>query len=292
MLCGALAWGGTVNPTKEAEERTALGGAVELMLVRATARWCEFLQSKGSAASALSALAEAADVDAVALSRVEHGSRDRALAVVFDREGATPDRARVDQAFSGQVLHGFSKSASPGSVWLQSLFGDGDAPQLEHLQRNRNWNEMAIVPIAQTAQSMDVLEFHVNSRKSARFNRSLNILAGTLAETWGSRREGVLSELLVAPQEPVSVEDAAQPLLSFENPARLSRAEFRVCLLFGQGLSNEHVMQELDISLTTLRTHLRNIYAKTGAKGHSDLLYKLLNYGPDAGKSVEPGPVG
>ena len=73
-----------------------------------------------------------------------------------------------------------------------------------------------------------------------------------------------------------TVEDKSQSILSHENPARLSRAEFRLCLMFSRGYSNEAAQDELAISESTLRTHLRHIYQKTGVGSHSELLYRLL----------------
>ncbi|MEM9031346.1 MAG: helix-turn-helix transcriptional regulator [Pseudomonadota bacterium] len=266
-----------MNVLRTSAERGSGTGANELSLIKATARWCEFLHSNTPVMVALKALSEAADVDAVALSRVPHGSVERVGAVVYDRNKPTLGTARLDRAFGGMVLGAFSGSASPGTVWLKSLVAQDAARPLEAIQEARGWNELAIIPLAQTPKAMDVLEFHVSTLASERYYRVLNLLAGTLAETWEGRRPGLLTEMLLNRTSKASSNDLGIPLLSVENPARLSRAEFRVCLLLGQGLSNEKVMIELDISLTTLRTHLRNIYAKTGADGHSDLLYKLLN---------------
>lgn len=64
--------------------------------------------------------------------------------------------------------------------------------------------------------------------------------------------------------------------LSHRNPAKLSRSEYRVCLLLSRGLSLKAVRQELGISNSTLRTHLRNIYAKSGVSSLAELTYHLL----------------
>ncbi|TNC63599.1 helix-turn-helix transcriptional regulator [Rubellimicrobium roseum] len=65
------------------------------------------------------------------------------------------------------------------------------------------------------------------------------------------------------------------PLLSVSNPARLSRAEFRVCVLLSKGLNTSSVCSELSISISTLRTHLRNIFAKTKVTSMAELLCLL-----------------
>lgn len=76
------------------------------------------------------------------------------------------------------------------------------------------------------------------------------------------------------------------PLLSITNPARLSRAEFRVCLLLSRGLSAQGIAGELNVSGTTVRTHLRNIYSKTETTGMPDLVYNLIK-GRDHGGDAE-----
>ena len=65
-------------------------------------------------------------------------------------------------------------------------------------------------------------------------------------------------------------------LLGFENPARLSRAEYRICMLLQQGLANPAVMEQLNITQATLKTHLRHIYEKAGVENKAELIFRLL----------------
>jgi DNA-binding CsgD family transcriptional regulator len=185
---------------------------------------------------------------------------------------------KISKAYGGTVLGDYARSAAPGTVWLRSLFGKDEVQALDDIQRRRGWNELAIVPLSQSPKSMDLLELHFAGDSARWHYLSLNMVAGTLSETWASRKPGLLTESFVQRTVREAQPEGLLPLLSCENPARLSRAEFRVCLLLGQGLSNERIRAELTISLATLRTHLRNIYAKTGSDGHSELLYKLLNF--------------
>lgn len=220
-------------------------------------------------------------MDVVALGRIQHDALHKTGGLVFDMTGPTLGVPRVDRTFAGELLGSHTRSASPGSVWFGSMLGHDPNSTLAGIQRVRGWSEIAIVPLLQTAKHVDVLEFHVSADTGHQHQLLLNMLAGTLSDTWQRRRPGLLTEaMLTRTAKDDDCRGALIPLLSAENPARLSRAEFRVCLLLSQGLSNEKVMDELEISLATLRTHLRNIYAKTGAMGHSDLLYKLLNFAP------------
>jgi DNA-binding NarL/FixJ family response regulator len=70
-------------------------------------------------------------------------------------------------------------------------------------------------------------------------------------------------------------------MLSTSNPAHLSRAEFRVCLLLSRGLSVAGVCSELSLADTTVRSHLRNIYAKSDTSSLAELIYCLIK--PESG---------
>ena len=72
-----------------------------------------------------------------------------------------------------------------------------------------------------------------------------------------------------------------EPILGTSNPARLSRAEFRVCLLLSRGLSVKGVTVELGLSEATIRSHLRSIYSKTQTSGLAELVYRILSNGTD-----------
>ena len=86
-----------------------------------------------------------------------------------------------------------------------------------------------------------------------------------------------MTEILLnrRPQKP-ELSPSAE-LLGDANPARLSRAEFRVCLMLSRGLSLKVVREQLGIGESTLRTHLRSIYAKTNTENQAELLYRLLS---------------
>ena len=80
-------------------------------------------------------------------------------------------------------------------------------------------------------------------------------------------------------------------LLSASNPARLSRAEFRICTLLSSGLSAARTRKELGISESTLRSHLRQIYMKTGASNMAELLFNLLASELPANHAIAPAAI-
>jgi DNA-binding CsgD family transcriptional regulator/PAS domain-containing protein len=58
----------------------------------------------------------------------------------------------------------------------------------------------------------------------------------------------------------------------------LSPAECRVALLLGDGRSPREISQTIGVSFNTVRSQMKSIFAKTGAKRQGELIRLLLNY--------------
>ncbi len=56
----------------------------------------------------------------------------------------------------------------------------------------------------------------------------------------------------------------------------LSKREVEVGEMVSLGFSNEKIGEEMSISFHTVKAHLRNIYSKTGFKGRTELIIKIL----------------
>lgn len=69
--------------------------------------------------------------------------------------------------------------------------------------------------------------------------------------------------------------DGMQPILNEENRFNLTPAERRVCHLLGQGLKPVSMTMELDLGITTVRSHLAKIYAKTGLNSQVKIVHAL-----------------
>ena len=57
----------------------------------------------------------------------------------------------------------------------------------------------------------------------------------------------------------------------------LSSREREVSVLISRGSTNEQIGEKLNISETTVKTHLRNIYSKTGIHDRATLAIRILN---------------
>lgn len=98
-------------------------------------------------------------------------------------------------------------------------------------------------------------------------------LAAELAFLWCTRKKGLVARVLGVEDHSDCLENC--PLLAPENPYRLTRAEARVCKSLADGLKPGEITERLGCSMATVRTHLRNIYSKTGLDGMVAVVHKL-----------------
>ena len=142
-------------------------------------------------------------------------------------------------------------------------------------QRRARITDTAVVALALEPAWADYLEIHFASGLDARSEGLLEALGGTLSRTWLRRTPGLFSEAVLAARR-ASGPDLHEPLLCVANPARLSRAEFRICVLLSRCLNSASLCSELSISTSTLRAHLRSIFAKAQVASMAELVYRLL----------------
>jgi DNA-binding CsgD family transcriptional regulator len=81
-------------------------------------------------------------------------------------------------------------------------------------------------------------------------------------------------------QEPARV--PMMPGEAFAKLYRLTGGELRVLLLLAQGLRGKEAADMLGISEPTVRTHLQNIFSKTGTSRQTDVLRLLQSATPPA----------
>jgi DNA-binding CsgD family transcriptional regulator len=79
-------------------------------------------------------------------------------------------------------------------------------------------------------------------------------------------------------QEPRSV--LAVPGEAFSKLYGLTRAELRVVLSLASNLAVQEIADELGVAATTVRSHLKSVFLKTGIKRQSDLLQLIARAAP------------
>lgn len=83
------------------------------------------------------------------------------------------------------------------------------------------------------------------------------------------RQTRVLARLLYEPLNKDS--DAGNRGGEGSIETRITQAEQKIARLIGDGISNKLICEKLGLSVNTVRTHLKNIYRKTGAKNRREL---------------------
>lgn len=189
--------------------------------------------------------------------------------------------ASQPQTQSELVLGDCISSARPGSIWkLSDVRAADGVPTPSCRDRNPNaLREVIVVPLELTGGHVDHLEFHFGHSPAFHDLDLLAILASTMASGWSKRVPGSISANLEKGRKHLVREvrsDDHIATLDPQNPAGLSRCEFRVCAMMKEGMTVKKISQALTVSPTTVRSHLSSIFSKTGASNQVELLH-LLN---------------
>jgi DNA-binding CsgD family transcriptional regulator len=236
-------------------------------------------------AQALERLADGVGAKAAAISRHHHRTEERPRQVAvfgggFDVSLTKPfchhvlcyrfGRARVGSAwFLGEMLD--------DPTWVPSYDLDGWLNASEA-------REIAVIPMASTPQHTDYIEFPFDEPFSRSAQHAFEALVPTIQRSWAGRKPGLVARatadgraLLAHRSETTGPTVWTTSILGMDNPAGLSRAEFRVCLLLSRGLSVKAVSEDLNLSENTIRSHLRAIYSKTETASLPELIYLIMS---------------
>lgn len=248
-------------------------------LIDSIADWSDALRGGLRLQDAFAGLAAGIRAEAGMLVRTSLSDFRPARIAVWDRHGgerAYPLGKSFADGFFGSA---FARPRS-ASLWLSAdLARDHDDltdPALADWQMRRGYSEFMVIVLESGAATRDHIELHFRDELSPADLASIEAILPTMARTWTARQVGLVTRCILNHRRPEPAAAERVRLLSITNPARLSRAEFRVCLLLSRGLSAQSIAGELKVSDTTIRTHLRNIYAKTETTGMPDLVYNLI----------------
>ncbi len=245
------------------------------------ATWCQCLSGIHTIRHGLSELAVGLGAEVARLVRIDtEGGRS-----VRSIQGSVGSDLHIDERpLSDKVVGAYVSHAKVGSVWFASVSAEDGTSVVNRFNRQGGLAETAVFVISQDKKWTHLLELGFRNRFTTAKARAITALAGTLAQTWAARSPGLFTSALL-PNRPAQPNRAfPAPILSDTNPAGLSRAEFRLCLLLSDGLSLERVQEELNIKAATLRSHLRQIRAKTDVANTNELVHNLLqsNFRPGA----------
>lgn len=180
-----------------------------------------------------------------------------------------------------------------GTLWTLSEL---DRPLWDKLEmRGRLWVEdrgfrdAGLFVLGRNGNSVDVAEFYCLGKIHGRLRTRCEILCSLCATAWASRPKGRVSAWLrsapqITPRSEVRIKDDP---LSMSNPWKLTAAEMRICALIRDGSDIADIVTRTGNSISTVRTHLRNIYSKAQIPGHVALVRLLI--ADRSGLSDHPG---
>jgi DNA-binding CsgD family transcriptional regulator len=243
------------------------------------ASWCEALGGSLPIEAALAILVKGLGAEAGMLVRAQASGVIKVA--VHDRLARTVIRPLRNSYAEEQFGQNLARSRC-GAVWLGSTDREPDDQRetgLGDFQRSRHFGEFAVIVLTGAAKNGDWIELHYRDVPQAADQRMLSTLGPTIARTWANRQVGLISGAVLSSRGMQTSPHGAQPILGATNPAHLSRAEFRVCLLLARGLSVAGIVADLGLAEATVRTHLRSIYAKTETSGLTQLVFQLIAMG-------------
>jgi DNA-binding CsgD family transcriptional regulator len=219
------------------------------------------------------------------------GDLGRAAEFMMEMMPARHIRASRIIATTGEVKRIFASNAAPrrdiGRMSWPSL------PQAGCVVMTPG-ADAAVIVFQHDAAQCDILEVGLSQPLNERQRDLLDLLAVALADGWMRRQPGLISGRIVdLARRNVSRKNitVAAPILDYTNPYALSRSEFRVCAMIGQGLTAKHIARELRLSEATVRSHQRAIYAKTALSGQIEVMFHLQTH-PTAQSLLHGVPAG
>lgn len=262
----------------------------ELKVLDGIAGWCGGLHGSMSLEETLGALASGFGATAGALARHCRGEHLPRTVALFDTHNRSSDLPTLKRPLTRDAMGYMYTKAKPATVWFMTDLLDDAAWSgsqiLSNWRLSRDVAEIVIISLV-GAQNRDFVEFHFTQPLKHSEKLEFEALTPTIVRSWAGRKKGLVAETLMGGRK-IAAASLNQskiwldPILSMANPAHLSRAEFRVCLMLSKGLSVKGVVDELGTSEATVRSHLRSIYSKTDVHGMAELLYLILSNEPQA----------
>lgn len=170
---------------------------------------------------------------------------------------------------------------APGSIWrvkdLQREPGFAATPAAREWGQRTEICEVSLVVLEASEDHLDVFEMIFDNAPRTHPDLPVSIVTQAMADAWSARAPGLIGSKINAygRSRRRNAPAADSAILGSANPCGLTRSELRVAQLLGTGTKAKEIATELRLSVPTVRTHLRNIYAKTDTGGQVELLALL-----------------
>ena len=249
--------------------------------MHAIVTWCEALNGSVSLQTALTELVSGLGAEAGVIVRTQMNEQRPVRIAMCDLARDvrhSPLQRTFADAYFGALIH----RARSATVWQARAHADdstGD-PSLAVWQSARRMKEFVTLILSSGPQTRDHIELHFRDFLSPDCEATISAMLPDMVRVWASRKVGVITRSIInhRPAETLGFHGGTRArILNSDNPLRLSRSEFRVCLMLSHGLMVQAVASELALSEATVRSHLRNIYAKTNCNSLAELVFRLID---------------
>lgn len=230
--------------------------------------------------AALETIIDAFGAECGVVSRVWLNKGSDRVAARADRHSQNSKRP-LFLSFTNDVLGPFSNKPKRASVF--SYLEEGKDPAdmsslvLDWVS-HRKLHDILFLCLDNKGHELDFLELHFRRDREQEYRVGIEAIAEELSEIYQNRRPGLITEAL-SRQSLVKLKKPTENalIMSVDNPAGLTRAEWRVCVLISRGLSSQSIGEELGIGPATVRTHLKHIYSKTAHDSFHNLARRLVS---------------
>jgi DNA-binding CsgD family transcriptional regulator len=202
----------------------------------------------------------------------------RSVAVAASSKG----KSAAISSIAGQVIGENAKVFKVGIPFLMSSLEDSWGLHSESIEawkkKTSGRGDVGFACVSRASHDADFLELHFGNGQNTLWDREAGWYTAALARVFEVRRPGLITETLARKTSKSNKKTTeGVSILGADNPAGLTRTEFKVCLLLSRGLAVKVVVAEMGVSIATVRSHLRNIYAKTGIGGFHELALRLVS---------------
>ncbi|WP_216600411.1 helix-turn-helix transcriptional regulator [Ruegeria sp. HKCCD4318-2] len=242
--------------------------------------WTKAVNNNGSLLKAAKMLMHLLNADALLVVRASKNERKiKHIARCCIQQGKIwPSQPQTQaELIFGAII----STAKQGSVWkLTDTMLSGTEPKSRYeYHKPEGLVEVIVIPLEKYETHIDFIELHYSVSPLCSDLDLLAILTSTLSNGWRNRLPGMISARTERPRSHRLVGgsgDENVPILDPQNPAALSRSEFRVCAMLREGMTVKFISENLSVGPATVRSHLSSIFSKTGASNQVELLH-LLN---------------
>ncbi|MGR3273188.1 helix-turn-helix transcriptional regulator [Thalassococcus profundi] len=191
--------------------------------------------------------------------------------------GAPGTKATVSRRLAQYALQHHADRMMPGTIWRATELSKEPAFAASEAARERQGHrgliEISLIVLERIDDRCDFMEISFETAPVRSAEIPSIIVTNAMADVWALKTPGLIDAMIAEERRRRGAPPASeQTLFHVSNPYGLTRSELGVCRLLSHGHNPKTIAETLGLSIATVRTHLRNLYAKTGTSGQVSLV--------------------